>query len=73
MTKSHKSNKPSLSPLETWTALNAPLEDHLIDSGQSVGLRIPEGPLEQVFQPRPQPPVSAVDDHRHVLRYDGGL
>ena len=63
----------SLPPLQPGTALYPPSQDHLVHSGQTVRLRVPECSLEQVFQPRPQPPVSAVHNHGEVLGDDGWL
>ena len=66
-------HKPPLSPLQTRASLDASFENHLIDPSQSVRLWVPEGSLKQMFQPRPQSTIPAVDDHGEVLGDDGWL
>ena len=54
----------------TWASYCRSLENDLVDAGQLVRLRIPEGPLEQVLESWAEPPVAAVDQHGQVLGDD---
>ncbi len=57
----------------TWAAVQGPPERDVIDAGQPVGLRVPEGALEEVLEPGPDPAVpAAVHHHGQVLGDDGG-